>query len=383
MANLKIFRLDDCSWYVAHDLMEFLNWYHKNINDIETADDLSELEIIEPEDGCMWCDTNITLKDIAELGDCEGRCKGGVGDLMRRGGEVYKMQTFADVLGEEDIKGKKVGMIGTTDTVDDSECRGLLFELEQDAGFMGWSIKRDDSGNSDPVIVYSAKESFEPIGIHVASELYMHDVIWINDYIKTMQLTNGNAGINIGEKAFLFGNGTVGYLKISSSGVQIPIAAGIFSTEVDVDMNGRNILNQSDARLKENIKESTVNALRLLKGIEIKEFDWIESGEHEKAGMIAQQVEEIEKDFVYIDENTGKYSIKTTKLIPYLIKAIQELKKQIDELQGKEDEDSQKWNDNLTKEEKKKFIKELKAEDTLEFKEQRKAMQIRGLKNAK
>lgn len=104
MADLKIFRLDEYSWYVAHNLMEFLNWYDKNINSIETPDDLTELEIIEPEDGQMWSNTNITQEDIKELGDYEECCRGGVGDLIRRDGEIYKMQTFADVLGDEDIK---------------------------------------------------------------------------------------------------------------------------------------------------------------------------------------------------------------------------------------------------------------------------------------
>lgn len=37
MADLKIFSLDEYSWYVAHNLMEFLNWYDKNINSIENT----------------------------------------------------------------------------------------------------------------------------------------------------------------------------------------------------------------------------------------------------------------------------------------------------------------------------------------------------------
>lgn len=99
MANLKIFRLDDCSWYVAHDLMEFLNWYHENINSVETTDDLSDLEITEPENGHMWSNTNVTPEDIAELGEYDE-----LGNLMRRDGEVWKRQTFAEVIGDIDIK---------------------------------------------------------------------------------------------------------------------------------------------------------------------------------------------------------------------------------------------------------------------------------------
>lgn len=104
MANLKIFQLDEYSWYVAHDLMEFLNWYHKNIDSIESEDDLQELKVIEPEDETMWSNMEITPEDIEKLGDSDEVIGGGIGDLMRRGGEIFKRQTFADVLGDEDIK---------------------------------------------------------------------------------------------------------------------------------------------------------------------------------------------------------------------------------------------------------------------------------------
>ena len=44
MANIKIFKMDDCSWYAAHNLMEFLNWYNKHIDSIEVPNDLSEFK---------------------------------------------------------------------------------------------------------------------------------------------------------------------------------------------------------------------------------------------------------------------------------------------------------------------------------------------------
>ena len=104
MANIKIFKMDDCSWYAAHNLMEFLNWYNKHIDSIEVPDDLQELEIIEPEDGTMWSNENITQEDVETLGDADEICRGGIGDLKRHDGDIFKMQTFADVLGDEDIK---------------------------------------------------------------------------------------------------------------------------------------------------------------------------------------------------------------------------------------------------------------------------------------
>lgn len=103
-ADIKIFTLDDFSWYAAHNLMEFLQWYHKYVDSIETADDLAGLRIIEPEDGTMWSDENITQEDIDTLGESDECCRGGIGDLKRRDGVIFKMQTFADVLGDEDIR---------------------------------------------------------------------------------------------------------------------------------------------------------------------------------------------------------------------------------------------------------------------------------------
>lgn len=104
MADLKIFRLDECSWYVAHDLMEFLNWYHKNIEPLEDPERLKILEMFNPEDGLVWSAQSITPEDILAIEGCVEVDNGGVGDLKRRGGEIFKRQTFADILGDMDIE---------------------------------------------------------------------------------------------------------------------------------------------------------------------------------------------------------------------------------------------------------------------------------------
>ena len=98
----------------------------------------------------------------------------------------------------------------------------------------------------------------------------------------------------------------------------------------DLNMNGHTINNaviasSSDMRMKTNIKDTEVNALEQINQIELKSFDWIENNEHENIGIIAQQLQEIIPDTVYEDPETTKLSIQPLKLIPYLIKAIQEL----------------------------------------------------------
>lgn len=98
----------------------------------------------------------------------------------------------------------------------------------------------------------------------------------------------------------------------------------------DTEINGNlsvqgSFTNPSDITLKTNIDDTKIDALDKLNQIELKEFDWIKNNEHENIGIIAQQLQDILPDLVCEDSETGKLSIKTTKLIPYLIKAIQEL----------------------------------------------------------
>lgn len=86
----------------------------------------------------------------------------------------------------------------------------------------------------------------------------------------------------------------------------------------------------SDIRLKENITsiESSllkVNALRPV------EFDFIQSKEH-KIGFIAQEVEQVFPQLIVSDD--GEYlKIKESQLVPYLVKAIQELTQKVNELE--------------------------------------------------
>lgn len=94
------------------------------------------------------------------------------------------------------------------------------------------------------------------------------------------------------------------------------------------DMGSYSIQNNSDISLKTNIADTNVNALDLLNRIEMKSFDWIENGNHQDIGIIAQQLQNVLPNL--ITENAdNKLSIKPIEFIPYLIKAVQELSRQI------------------------------------------------------
>ena len=106
----------------------------------------------------------------------------------------------------------------------------------------------------------------------------------------------------------------------------------------------------SDIRLKTNIKPTKINALDTLNNIEMVEFNWKKDNKFEKIGAIAQQVQSVDKDLVVHDmDDKQTYNdylrINYYDTIPYLIKAIQELSTENQQLKSQLKE----MNDRLNK----------------------------------
>jgi hypothetical protein len=85
----------------------------------------------------------------------------------------------------------------------------------------------------------------------------------------------------------------------------------------------------SDIRLKENVKDSKVEALETVNKMKVRQFDWKKGG-HQNIGFVADELEEIDPNLALgggYDEN-GEMDVKqinTSYLLNYAIKAIQEL----------------------------------------------------------
>ena len=132
-----------------------------------------------------------------------------------------------------------------------------------------------------------------------------------------------------------------GYATTGRVGVTYPI----WWSEID------NVKSQvSDKRLKTNIKPTKIKALETLNNIEIVEFNWIKDGKFEKIGAIAQQVQLVDEDLVVkdaIDKNTPSDYLRINyyDTIPYLIKAVQELSTENQQLKSQLTE----MNERLTK----------------------------------
>lgn len=92
---------------------------------------------------------------------------------------------------------------------------------------------------------------------------------------------------------------------------------------------------KSDRRLKENITDTAVKALDKINRLRMVAFDFIENKKHEEIGLIAQEAETMVPRIVSRDpENPDGYlHIDYTALVPYLIKAIQELNQKIEKME--------------------------------------------------
>lgn len=84
---------------------------------------------------------------------------------------------------------------------------------------------------------------------------------------------------------------------------------------------------QSDRKLKTNIRPTDVSAVDLINRLDLMQYDWKSDGSHERIGLIAQELREV------LPELTTEYDdalrIKYIDFIPYLLKAIQELSKEV------------------------------------------------------
>lgn len=105
----------------------------------------------------------------------------------------------------------------------------------------------------------------------------------------------------------------------------------------------------SDKRIKENIQDSDINALEIIKKIKHKQFYKKDDKKHYDIGYIAQDMEEIDSNFVIKREKTEyeeeRYYINELPIIATLSKAIQEQQEIIEQLQNKINELEEKIND--------------------------------------
>jgi hypothetical protein len=90
----------------------------------------------------------------------------------------------------------------------------------------------------------------------------------------------------------------------------------------------------SDARLKENIADAD-DAGELIDAIQVRQFDWITDGEHQRYGMVAQELNTVAPEAVSEgNAEEDMMGVDYSKLVPMLIKEIQSLRARVAQLES-------------------------------------------------
>lgn len=249
--------------------------------------------------------------------------------------------------------GSTIGMMGTNHMTGHPEFKGLVFDLEYNAGYMCWAAKDSSNASSYTIkLVYYHNTSLgNKKGLHFDCPTYMNGNLYLTDSQKINVYTDGSVGYS-GEFNFYGGAYVNNGFGIGQGDFTIynNVNCNFYS---NIDMHGYSIKNQSDARMKKNIEPTEVDGLMVLNSFDLKKFDWVQDGIHEDIGIIAQQLQLVAPDLVS-EAPDGHLSIKTTKFIFYLIKAVQQLSEHLGL-----DYEKTEWSDTYTLLEKKVFCKKL------------------------
>ena len=248
----------------------------------------------------------------------------------------------------------------------DTTYKSLMFALNEKAtnNFMAWGYKitAENGDTTYTPVVYLGGNSDEDYGFHVENDIILNfnkirlkkSKIYDNNDSLCFEIgedlfygdTRDNKEIfsvynnSTGTKTFRFFGDDSNPIMIDSSG-NLALANG----KIILDNNGNidcvhlyQTGDSSDIRIKNNIKDSSESAINIINKIHHKEFDKKDDNTHYKIGYIAQEMEQIDKNFVvkkHADKEKGveeRYYINQLPILATVTKAIQEQQAQIEEL---------------------------------------------------
>lgn len=218
--------------------------------------------------------------------------------------------------------GKYLGKIGTNSFQNKPEYRGLVFDIEYETNYMCWAKKTSsNAGTYTTMFVYYNDNTIDKKGFHFGDTVWMGGNFKINDDSGFYSYTNGECKFYSNEISFGSSSNTCFY--VTGTNFTIPNNKNV-NFYSKLHLNGWGYDNSSDVRLKTNIKETKIHGLDVVNKIDLKEFDWIQSQEHQHIGIIAQQLLSFAPELVSEAED-GHLTLTSDKLVYYCIKAIQEL----------------------------------------------------------
>lgn len=261
----------------------------------------------------------------------------------------------------------------------DNIYKSLMFALNEKStnNFMAWGYKTT-AENGDITytpVVYLGGNSDADYGFHVENDIILN---FNKIRLKKSKIYDNNDSLcfEIGEDLFygdtrdnkeIFSvynnlNGTKTFRIFGDDSNPIMIdSSGNFvlaSGKIILDNNGNidcvhlyQTGDSSDIRIKNNIKDSSESAIDIINKIHHKEFDKKDDNTHYKIGYIAQEMEQIDKNFV-IKKQANKekgieerYYINQLPILATATKAIQEQQEMIEKLENRIKEMEDKLNE--------------------------------------
>jgi len=126
-----------------------------------------------------------------------------------------------------------------------------------------------------------------------------------------------------------------GRMTITSGTPSTSVSTGALVVNGGVGIAGRltvnNIVETSSITFKENVNpiENALDSILNLRGVS---YDRKDKSEINESGLIAEEVNKIIPSLVTKDDNGNPYGVKYTKVVAYLVEAVKEQQKQIEDL---------------------------------------------------
>lgn len=248
----------------------------------------------------------------------------------------------------------------------DNIYKSLMFALNEKStnNFMAWGYKTtSENGETTYIpVIYLGGNSDDDYGFHIENDIILN---FNKIRFKKSKIYDNNDSLcfEIGEDLF-YGdtrdNKEIFSVYNNPNGTKTFRIFGDDSNPIMIDSSGNFVLangkiildnngnidcvhlyqtgDSSDIRIKSNIKDSSESAIDIINKINHKEFDKKDDNTHYKIGYIAQEMEQIDKNFV-IKKQANKekgieerYYINQLPILATATKAIQEQQKQIEEL---------------------------------------------------
>ena len=207
------------------------------------------------------------------------------------------------------------------------------------------SINEDDPSNIEGKLHINVDGSISALSIDNTKSGGSGNEVLLLNYQRNGATTSTLSAQNDGSISYLIGTSGFGYQGTALSPMSYsPVSS--FGT----DNGGSNLGTgtsrwgyiyltnspnvSSDKRLKENIMDAD-DAGTTIDNIQIRKFDWIDSGEHQSYGVVAQELAEVFPEAVSGEENEEDImGVSYEKLIPMLVKEVQSLRSRVAELEN-------------------------------------------------